>query len=162
METPFSNLTSATLRWIERGPCATRRNYACSCVLAPDLTLGKNATLMAGSSQSSYSRGKGKRPRSTPGVAAIKVAIVEDDDWIRENLASQINLAPGYRCISRYRTGEEALAGLPSDAPDVVLMDINLPGLSGIECVRRLKACGHRSISSCSRFTRRVTRFSIR
>ena len=74
------------------------------------------------------------------GTAPIKVAIVEDDDWIRENLAGQIDLAPGYCCVSRYRTGEEALAGLPSEAPDVVLMDINLPGLSGIECVRRLKA----------------------
>ena len=42
--------------------------------------------------------------------------------------------------FQRCRTGEEALAGLPSEAPDVVLMDINLPGLSGIECVRRLKA----------------------
>ncbi len=78
--------------------------------------------------------------RSASGTAPIKVAIVEDDDWIRENLASQIDLAPGYCCTSRYRTGEEALAGLPSEAPDVVLMDINLPGLSGIECVRRLKA----------------------
>ena len=78
-------------------------------------------------------------PRSPPGTARIKVAIVEDDDWIRENLAGQIDLAPGYCCVSRYRTGEEALAGLPGDAPDVVLMDINLPGLSGIECVRRLK-----------------------
>jgi DNA-binding NarL/FixJ family response regulator len=75
-----------------------------------------------------------------PGTAPIKVAIVEDDDWIRENLAGQIDLAPGYCCVSRYRTGEEALAGLPSEALDVVLMDINLPGLSGIECVRRLKA----------------------
>lgn len=74
------------------------------------------------------------------GATPIKVSIVEDDDWIRENLASQINLAPGYRCLCRYRTGEEAILGLPNDSADVVLMDINLPGLSGIECVRRLKA----------------------
>ena len=79
-------------------------------------------------------------PRLPPGTAPIKVAIVEDDDWIRENLAGLIDLAPGYCCVSRYRTGEEALSGLPSEVPDVVLMDINLPGLSGIECVRRLKA----------------------
>jgi DNA-binding NarL/FixJ family response regulator len=78
--------------------------------------------------------------RSTSGTAPIKVAIVEDDDWIRDNLANQINLAPGYCCVSRYRTGEEALAALPGQHADVVLMDINLPGLSGIECVRRLKA----------------------
>ena len=85
-------------------------------------------------------------PTGKPGLLAeagttpIKISIVEDDDWIRENLGGQIDLAPGYRCISRYRTGEEAILGLPSDTPDVVLMDINLPGLSGIECVRRLKA----------------------
>ena len=94
---------------------------------------------MAGTSETSTPAEK-VSPRSTPGTAPIKIAIVEDDDWIRENLAGQIDLAPGYRCISRYRTGEEALAGLPNEAPDVVLMDINLPGLSGIECVRRLKA----------------------
>jgi DNA-binding NarL/FixJ family response regulator len=94
---------------------------------------------MAGTSETSKPAEKAG-PRSSPGTARIKVAIVEDDDWIRENLAGQIDLAPGYCCVSRYRTGEEALAGLPNEAPDVVLMDINLPGLSGIECVRRLKA----------------------
>ena len=94
---------------------------------------------MAGTSETSKPAEKAS-PRLPPGTAPIKVAIVEDDDWIRENLAGQIDLAPGYCCVSRYRTGEEALAGLPSEAPDVVLMDINLPGLSGIECVHRLKA----------------------
>jgi DNA-binding NarL/FixJ family response regulator len=94
---------------------------------------------MAGTSETSKPAEKAS-PRLPPGAAPIKVAIVEDDDWIRENLAGQIDLAPGYCCVSRYRTGEEALAGLPSEALDVVLMDINLPGLSGIECVRRLKA----------------------
>jgi DNA-binding NarL/FixJ family response regulator len=94
---------------------------------------------MAGASESSMPVEKASS-RSTSGTAPIKVAIVEDDGWIRENLASQIDLASGYCCVSRYRTGEEALAGLPGEAPDVLLMDINLPGLSGIECVRRLKA----------------------
>jgi DNA-binding NarL/FixJ family response regulator len=94
---------------------------------------------MAGTSETSKPAEKASL-RLPPGAAPIKVAIVEDDDWIRENLAGQIDLAPGYCCVSRYRTGEEALAGLPSEALDVVLMDINLPGLSGIECVRRLKA----------------------
>jgi DNA-binding NarL/FixJ family response regulator len=93
---------------------------------------------MAGTSETSKPVEKAS-PRLPPGTAPIKVAIVEDDDWIRENLAGQLDLAPGYCSVSRYRTGEEALAGLPSEAPDVVLMDINLPGLSGIECVRRLK-----------------------
>ena len=118
---------------------APSRNYACSCVLAPGAVPGKNPTPMAGTSETSKPAEKAG-PRLSPGTARIKVAIVEDDDWIRENLASQIDLAPGYCCVSRYRTGEEALAGLPNEAPDVVLMDINLPGLSGIECVRRLKA----------------------
>jgi DNA-binding NarL/FixJ family response regulator len=94
---------------------------------------------MAGSSETSTPAGKPGTPAALRG-APISISIVEDDDWIRDNLACQIDLSPGYRCISRYRTAEEALAGLPTDAPDVVLMDINLPGLSGIECVRRLKA----------------------
>ena len=71
---------------------------------------------------------------------AIKVSIIEDDDWIRENLALRIKQTEGFVCSSSYRTGEEALAQLPAQAPDVVLMDINLPKMNGIECVRQLKA----------------------
>jgi DNA-binding NarL/FixJ family response regulator len=95
--------------------------------------------MMAGTAPTSTPAGKPEAP-SPPRVAPITVSIVEDDDWIRDNLASQIDLSPGYRCMSRYRTAEEAILGLRDVAPDVVLMDINLPGLSGIECVRRLKA----------------------
>lgn len=58
---------------------------------------------------------------------------------MRESLVSQINASPQFRCIGHYRTGEEALRDLPPHCPDVVLMDINLPRMSGIECVRRLK-----------------------
>jgi len=94
---------------------------------------------MAGPSNKPFPTGKPGH-LDAAGTTPIKISIVEDDDWIRENLAGQIDLAPGYRCISRYRTSEEALLGLPGDTPDVVLMDINLPGMSGIECVRRLKA----------------------
>jgi DNA-binding NarL/FixJ family response regulator len=71
---------------------------------------------------------------------AIKVSIIEDDDWIRENLASRIKQTAGFVCAGSYRTGEEALTQLPAQAPDVVLMDINLPKMNGIECVRQLKA----------------------
>jgi DNA-binding NarL/FixJ family response regulator len=71
---------------------------------------------------------------------AIKVSIIEDDDWIRENLAVRIKQTEGFVCTGSYRTGEEALAHLPALAPDVVLMDINLPKMNGIECVRQLKA----------------------
>ncbi|HEY5914094.1 MAG TPA: response regulator transcription factor [Verrucomicrobiae bacterium] len=70
----------------------------------------------------------------------IKVAIVEDDDWIRENLASQIREAEGFLCCGSYRSAEEALAQVASQPPDVILMDINLPKMDGIECVRQVKA----------------------
>lgn len=69
-----------------------------------------------------------------------KVAIVEDDARIREELAKLINRAAGFHCLGTYADGEAALAQIPRQPPDVVLMDINLPGMSGIECVRRLKA----------------------
>ena len=69
----------------------------------------------------------------------IKVVIVEDATWIRENLAKEINGSPGFCCINDYRTAEEALEGIPKDQPDVVLMDINLPGMNGVECIRQLR-----------------------
>src|SRR5438270_10259765 len=69
----------------------------------------------------------------------IKVAIIEDDDWIRENLAAQINQTPGLNCVSHYRNGQEALEKIVQAAPDVVLMDIDLPRMSGIECVRKVR-----------------------
>src|SRR4051812_8753997 len=69
----------------------------------------------------------------------IKVAIVEDNAGIRENWAKMINGAAGFRCVGIFRSGEEALQGIPSLGPDVVLMDINLPGISGIECTAELK-----------------------
>jgi DNA-binding NarL/FixJ family response regulator len=70
---------------------------------------------------------------------AVKVAIIEDDAWIRENLGARITQTEGFVCAGTYRTGEEAIERLPAQAPDVVLMDINLPKMNGIECVRRLK-----------------------
>jgi DNA-binding NarL/FixJ family response regulator len=70
---------------------------------------------------------------------AITIAIVEDDASIRENLAQLIDDAAGFRCTAHYGTAEQALHQIPRDPPDVVLMDLNLPGVSGIECVRRLK-----------------------
>jgi len=70
----------------------------------------------------------------------IRVVVVEDETWIRENLIQEINRDPGLRCINNYRTAEAALRGIPTDQPDVVLMDINLPGMDGVECIRRLRA----------------------
>ena len=69
----------------------------------------------------------------------INVSIVEDSDKFRETLARVLNRAEGFRCVSQYANAEEALKALPQDKPDVVLMDINLPGINGVECVRQLK-----------------------
>jgi len=71
---------------------------------------------------------------------AIRVSIIEDDEWIRENLAEAISRTNGFACIGCYPDGEEAVAQIPGNVPDVVLMDINLPKMNGIECVRKLKA----------------------
>ncbi len=70
---------------------------------------------------------------------SISVSIVEDDAGIRSTLAKLINSSPGYRCVSDHGSAESALVEIPKLKPDVTLMDINLPGLSGVECVRRLK-----------------------
>lgn len=69
----------------------------------------------------------------------ITVAIVEDISEIREGLQLLIHSSEGFVCNETYASAEEALQQLPGTCPDVVLMDIQLPGISGIECVRRLK-----------------------
>jgi DNA-binding NarL/FixJ family response regulator len=69
----------------------------------------------------------------------LKISIVEDDAEAREMLADWLNSTPGFRCVSRHGDGLSALEELPGVNPEVVLMDINLPGMKGIECVRRLK-----------------------
>ena len=70
---------------------------------------------------------------------SISVSIVEDNDKLRGTLAKVIGRTEGFRFLSDYGSAEDAIAGLPSVKPDVVLMDINLPGINGVECVRRLK-----------------------
>jgi DNA-binding NarL/FixJ family response regulator len=69
----------------------------------------------------------------------IKVAIVEDDEEIRANLTHRIEGSAGFRLLGTFGDAESALSSLPEKKPDVVLMDINLPGLDGVECVRQLK-----------------------
>jgi len=69
----------------------------------------------------------------------ITVAIVEDADKIRESLYALIEGSDGFRCGGVYATAEEALKGIPEQRPDIVLMDIHLPGKSGIECTRELR-----------------------
>jgi len=73
-------------------------------------------------------------------ATAITVSIVEDDRDTRENLATLLNGADKVRCIGSHGSGESALRGIPEEKPQVALVDINLPGMSGIECVARLKA----------------------
>lgn len=68
----------------------------------------------------------------------ITVALVEDDARIRRTLAMLLQRAPDCHCVGQYGTGEEAVAAIPAQAPNVIIMDINLPGISGIECVRQL------------------------
>src|ERR1043166_8272016 len=70
---------------------------------------------------------------------SIAVSIVEDDAKVRASLAKLIDAAAGFRCLSHHGDAETALRELPKINPQVVLMDINLPGLSGVECARRLK-----------------------
>lgn len=69
----------------------------------------------------------------------IRVSIVDDEADLRENIAGYVDAAKGFRCVSVHSSAEEALAQLPQVKPDVILMDINLGGMSGIECVLQLK-----------------------
>jgi len=69
----------------------------------------------------------------------ITVSIVEDNDQLRNTLARVLNRSEGFRCVSHHPTAEAALKELPEVKPEVVLMDINLPGINGVECVRQLK-----------------------
>ena len=73
----------------------------------------------------------------------IKVAIVDDDEGIRTSLATLIRRAPALRLVGDYADAEAALKEIPHRPPDVVLMDINLPGVNGVECVRHLKSSLH-------------------
>jgi DNA-binding NarL/FixJ family response regulator len=78
------------------------------------------------------------RCKSKGGVS-IAVSIIDDDAPARGILADWIRRTQGFRCTGVHGSGESALATLPAEKPTVVLMDINLPGMTGIECVRRLK-----------------------
>ena len=69
-----------------------------------------------------------------------KVAIVEDSKTTREGLETIVNLSPDFRCVCTCSTAEEALKVLPKLEPELVLMDIQLPNLSGVDCVARLKS----------------------
>jgi DNA-binding NarL/FixJ family response regulator len=70
----------------------------------------------------------------------IAVSIVEDIKDVRESLQRMIGSAPGFLCLSAYSNAEDALNELSQINPDIVLMDINLPGMNGIECIKKMKA----------------------
>ena len=70
----------------------------------------------------------------------ISVSIVDDEKKLCQSIATFLDGSPGFRCVSIYGSAEAALEHLPADRPDIVLMDINMAGMDGIECVRRLKA----------------------
>ncbi len=69
----------------------------------------------------------------------VRVSVVEDDAVVREELVAQLQHAPGFTCVSHHGSAEAALAEIPRHRPEVVLMDIHLPRMSGIDCVRQLK-----------------------
>lgn len=74
----------------------------------------------------------------------ISVSIVDDEKKLCQSIATFLNASPGFRCLSIYGSAKAALQKLPDDLPDVVLMDINMAGMDGIECVRQLKALAPR------------------
>ena len=69
----------------------------------------------------------------------VKVVLVEDKPGVRDSWVKLINSLPGFSCINTCVSGEEALRMIPALQPDIVLMDIFLPRMSGIECTARLK-----------------------
>jgi len=69
----------------------------------------------------------------------ITVSIVDDDAGLRDSITKFLRTARGFRSLSAYESAEEALARIPGERPDVVLMDINMTGMDGIECTRKLK-----------------------
>ena len=72
-------------------------------------------------------------------TSTLKVAIIEDQRDIREGLATMLKFTEGYSCIGSFRSMEEALEGIKANIPEVVLVDIGLPGMNGIEGIRLLK-----------------------
>jgi len=73
------------------------------------------------------------------GSMSLSIAIVEDLDAVRNGLKEFISLSTDFLVVGAYKNGEEALKNLPLVVPDIVIMDINLPGMNGIECIRQVK-----------------------
>src|SRR5579864_6456248 len=69
----------------------------------------------------------------------MTISIVEDDPGLNSMFSAWLKQSQGLRLLSSFRDAESAIAALPAQSPEVVLMDINLPGMDGVECVRQLK-----------------------
>lgn len=89
-----------------------------------------------GDSRSPQTRAYAERPMNDE---SIRVSIVEDDARVRVSFSRLVDQAPGFCCVSQHSCAEDALEALPAVRPHVVLMDINLPGISGVECIHALK-----------------------
>lgn len=70
---------------------------------------------------------------------AITLAIVEDLDEVRDGLKNFISLSSDFKILDIFKTAEEAVHDIPTLKPDIVIMDINLPGMNGIECIKEIK-----------------------
>ena len=117
------------------------------CFLAQGVVVGKvgdGAGGGVGSTKLPIAGGIGVGVASTAMLAneqkAITVAMVEDDAPLRASLLGILQRAPECRCVGAFGSAEEALREIPGRMPEVVLMDINLPGMDGVQCVRRLSA----------------------
>jgi DNA-binding NarL/FixJ family response regulator len=83
---------------------------------------------------------KSTRVGATDPGGLVPVAVVEDSAAVRRNLERLLDRTPGFRCVCSCADGMDALHRIPENHPDIVLMDINMPGISGVECAARLKA----------------------
>jgi DNA-binding NarL/FixJ family response regulator len=75
---------------------------------------------------------------------AVRVAVVEDHAALRATLVAVLEHLPGFRCQAAYPDGERAVEAIPGARPDVVLLDMSLPGMTAAECVRQLRGMGCR------------------
>jgi|SRR5947207_1856189 len=77
--------------------------------------------------------------QSSSTSGAIRICVVEDDAGFRSGLERLLGRTPDFRCLGSFASGEAGLQAIPGIKPDVVMMDLNLPGMNGVECVRKLK-----------------------
>jgi len=124
METTHELITSSVLVLDLRLPAASRKPKIRPLTSAAALAIPKQLVLI---------------PEIRVTALMTKIAIVEDNRLIRESLEDFIHTAPECECVCLCGTAEEALKQIPRHQPDIVLMDIQLPNISGIECTSRLK-----------------------